>query len=91
MDDRCPPGAERGEQMSTDNLIIEHLRAMRTEIAAVKSDTTDTRQRVISVEASVVDMRRNVVHLFEDMAHQQLTMDKLLDRVLHIEKRLALS
>jgi hypothetical protein len=77
--------------MSTDNLIIEHLRAMRTEIAAVKSDTADTRQRLISVETSVVDMRRNVVHVFEDIAHQQLTMDKLLDRVQRIEKRLSLS
>jgi chromosome segregation ATPase len=81
---------KRGEQMSTDNLIIEHLRAIRTEIASVKSDTTDTRQRVGSVETSIIDMRRNVVHLFEDMAHQQLTMDKLLDRVQRIEKRLDL-
>ena len=77
--------------MSTDNLVIEHLRAIRTEIAAVKSDTTDTRQRVISIETSIVDMRRNVVHVFEDFAHQQLTMDKLLDRVQRIEKRLELS
>ena len=76
--------------MSTDNLIIEHLRAIRTEIASVKSDTADTRQRVGSVETSIIDMRRNVVHLFEDMAHQQLTMDKLLDRVQRIEKRLDL-
>ena len=82
---------ERGKQMSTDNLVIEHLRAIRTEIAAVKSDTADTRQRVISIETSIVDMRRNVVHVFEDFAHQQLTMDKLLDRVQRIEKRLELS
>lgn len=77
--------------MSTDNLVIEHLRAMRTEIAAVKSDTADTRQRLVNVETSLIDMRRNVVHVFEDIAHQQLTMDKLLDRVQHIEKRLDLS
>ena len=77
--------------MSTENLVIEHLRAMRHEIAAVKADTMDTRQRVVSVESSIVDMRRNVIHVFEDMAHQQLTMDKLLDRVQRIEKRLDLS
>jgi RNA:NAD 2'-phosphotransferase (TPT1/KptA family) len=77
--------------MSADNLVIEHLRAMRSEIAAVKADTTDTRQRIGSVETSIIDMRRNVVHLFEDMAHQQITMDKLLDRVQRIEKRLDLS
>lgn len=77
--------------MSSENLVIEHLRAMRTEIAAVKADTTDVRQRLGSVETSIVDMRRNVLHLFEDNAHQQLTMDKLLDRVQRIEKRLDLS
>ena len=77
--------------MSTENLVIEHLRAMRTEIAAVRADTMDTRQRLVSVESSIVDMRRNVIHVFEDMAHQQLTMDKLLDRVQRIEKRLDLS
>ena len=64
---------------------------MRTEIAAVKADTTDVRLRLGSVESSILDMRRNVVHLFEDMAHQQLTMDKLFDRVQRIEKRLDLS
>lgn len=76
--------------MSTDNLVIEHLRAIRNEIAAVKADTTDTRQRLCSVEISIGDMRRNIVHFFEDMAHQQITMDKLLDRVQRIEKRLDL-
>ena len=77
--------------MSTDNLVIEHLKAIRTEIASVKSDTSDTRQRLVSVETYVVDLRRNVLHAFEDIAHQQLTMDKLLDRVQRIEKRLDLS
>ena len=77
--------------MSTENLVIEHLRAMRTEIAHVRADTVDIRQRVCSMEASVVDMRRNIVHLFEDSAHQQLTMDKLFDRIQRIERRLDLS
>jgi chromosome segregation ATPase len=76
--------------MSTDNLIIEHLKAIRTEIASVKADTTDTRQRIGSIETSLLDMRRNVVHVFEDIAHQQLTMDKMLDRAQRIEKRLDL-
>ena len=83
-------GEKGREQMSTDNLIIEHLRAVRTEIAAVKTDTADVRHRLGSVENFIVDIRRNVLHLFEDIAHQQLTMDKLLDRVQRIEKRLDL-
>jgi hypothetical protein len=76
--------------MSTENLVIEHLRAMRTEIASVKADTTDIRQRLGGVDNFLNDMRRNVVHISEDIAHQQLTMDKLLDRVQRIERRLDL-
>ena len=76
--------------MSTESLIIEHLRAMRAEIASVKADTTDMRQRLCSIDTSVIDMRRNGVHLFEEMAHHQVTMDKMLDRVQRIEKRLDL-
>jgi chromosome segregation ATPase len=77
--------------MSTDNLIIEHLKAMRGEVAAVKADTSDIRQHLRSLDTSVIDLRRSVVHLYEDTAHQQLTMDKMLDRIQRIEKRLELS
>jgi hypothetical protein len=77
--------------MSTENLVIEHLGAMRTELAGVKADTTEIRQRMISVDASVIDIRRSVVQLFEDIAHQQLNTDKLLDRVQRLERRLDLS
>lgn len=76
--------------MSTENLVIEHLRAMRSDIASVKADTSDMRQRVGSIDTSVVDMRRNVVHLFEEIAHYQVTMDKMLERVQRIERRLDL-
>jgi chromosome segregation ATPase len=77
--------------MSTDNLIIEHLKAMRGEVAAVKADTSDIRQHLRSLNTSVIDLRGSVVHLYEDTAHQQLTMDKMLDRIQRIEKRLELS
>ena len=77
--------------MSTENLIIEHLRAMRNEVAGVKADTTDIRQQLRSLDTSVIDLRRSVVHLYEDTAHQQLTMDKMLDRIQRIERRLDLS
>lgn len=77
--------------MSTENLIIEHLRAMRSEVAGVKADTTDIRQQLRSLDTSVIDLRRSVVHLYEDTAHQQLTINKMLDRIQRIERRLDLS
>ncbi|MET0961405.1 MAG: hypothetical protein ABWY05_01095 [Noviherbaspirillum sp.] len=77
--------------MSTENPVIEHIKAMRSEVAGVKADTTDIMQQMRSLDTSVIDLRRSLVHLYEDTAHQQLTMDKLLDRIHRIERRLELS
>jgi ribosomal silencing factor RsfS len=74
-----------------DNIIIEHLKAIRAEIADVKNDTADIKQRLHSIDTSVIDLRRNDVHIYEDSARQQISLDKLLERIKRIEKRLELS
>ncbi len=73
-----------------DNIIIEHLKAIRAELAEIKSDTADIKLRLHSTDTSVIELRRNDVHLFEDGARQQVSLDKLLERILRIEKRLDL-
>ncbi len=73
-----------------DNTIIEHLKAIRAELAAIKSDTADIKLRLHSTDTSVIELRRNDVHLFEDGTRQQVSLDKLLERILRIEKRLDL-
>lgn len=77
--------------MQTDNLIIEHLKAMRAELADVKSDISEIRQRMVSLDSSVIDLRRSHLHLHEDSARQQLALEKLSERVLRIERRLELA
>ncbi len=74
-----------------DNIIIEHLKAIRSEIAEVKADTADIKQRMHSMDTSIIDLRRNDVHLYEDAARQQVNIDKLVERIQRIEKRLELS
>lgn len=74
-----------------DNIIIEHLKAIRVDIAEVKADTADIKQRLHSMDMSVIDLRRNDVHLYEDSARQQVSLDTLLERIKRIEKRLELS
>lgn len=64
-----------------DNIIVEHLNAMRAELAEIKSETTDIKQRLHSIDTSIIDLRRNDVHMYEDSARQQVTMDRLLERV----------
>ena len=74
-----------------DNIILEHLKAIRAELAEVKADTSDIKLRLHSVDTSVIELRRNNVHLFEDDARQQVSLDKLLERIQRIEKRLELT
>ena len=74
-----------------DNIILEHLKAIRAELVEIKADTSDIKLRLHSVDTSVIELRRNDVHLFEDDARQQVSLDKLLERIQRIEKRLELT
>ena len=76
---------------SASNLILEHLKAIRAEIAAVKADTGEIKERLRSHDASIIELRRSDVHVFEDQARQQVSLDALARRVDHIESRLELT
>ena len=76
---------------NVENLIIEHLKALRGEVAAVKADTEEIKERLRSHDASIIELRRADVHVFEDQARQQVSLDGLAKRIERIEKRLDLS
>jgi chromosome segregation ATPase len=76
--------------MHAEHLVLEHLNAIRSEIAEVKLDTTEIRQRLSCIDASIIELRRSDVHLHEDNARQQLAFHKLVERVQRIERRLEL-
>ncbi len=76
---------------SASNLILEHLKAIRAEIAAVKADTGEIKERLRSHDASIIELRRSDVHVFEDQARQQVSLDALARRVDRIESRLELT
>ena len=76
---------------SASNLILEHLKAIRAEIAAVKADTGEIKERLRSHDASINELRRSDVHVFEDQARQQVSLDALARRVDRIESRLELT
>ena len=75
----------------TSNLIIEHLKAIRAEVAAVKADTMEIKERLRSHDASIIELRRADVHVFEDQARQQVSLDALARRVERLEHRLELT
>ena len=42
-----------------ENLLLEQLRALRTDIASVKEDTREIKSRLIIVESGIASLRRN--------------------------------
>jgi septal ring factor EnvC (AmiA/AmiB activator) len=74
-----------------DNIVLEHLRAIRAEIASVKEDTREIKSRLIIVESGIASLRRDGGDFAASIADQHLRYDRLSDRIDRIEKRLDLS
>lgn len=75
---------------SVENLILEHLRAIRTDIGGIKDDVREIKQRLTSLEAAVAGLRRDNANLYGDMVDQHARYDRLTERVERIEHRLDL-
>ena len=76
---------------SIENLILEHLRAIRADIGGIKEDMREIKQRLTSLEAAVVGLRRDNANLYGDVIDQQARYDRLVERVERIERRLDLA
>ncbi len=66
-----------------DNLVLEHLRAMRADIAAIREENRDMKAR----QAAVEDMFAFLVSAITRMQH---SIDRLTERTERIERRLGL-
>ena len=76
---------------SIENLILEHLRAIRADIGGIKEDMREIKQRLTSLETAVVGLRRDNANLYGDVIDQQARYDRLVERVERIERRLDLA
>ena len=74
-----------------DNLLIEHLRAIRTEIAKVKDDTNEIKMRLTSIDERLTLTEKGIANIHGDLSMLQIRMDKQADRIERIEKRLELT
>ncbi len=53
---------------NVENLILEHLRAIRTDLGGMKDDVREIKQRLTSLESAVAGLRRDNANLYGDMA-----------------------
>lgn len=76
---------------SVENLVLEHLRALRTELAQVKDDTSEIKMRLTSIDERLTLAEKGIANVHGDFAIIQIRMDKQGDRLERIEKRLELT
>jgi phage shock protein A len=69
------------------SIIIEHLKALRAEVAAVKADTNEMRTRMGQVETGIAGLRRDFADADENAAILSVRVDRLIERMDRLEKR----
>ncbi len=80
---------------SVENLVLEQLRGLRSQIGALqaeaRTDFQEIKHRLTSVESSIAGWRRDNLGTQEDVYRQQAAIDRINERILRIEKRLELA
>lgn len=75
---------------NVENLVLEHLRALRAGQDRIENELKDIKSRLSAVETGLNGVRRDLVALAEADARLQTTVDRLSDRTDRIERRLEL-
>jgi tetrahydromethanopterin S-methyltransferase subunit G len=77
-----------------EHLILEHSRAMRNQVASLQADMcaefADVKHRINRLESAVSGIRRDEAGQAEDIARQQASIDRIVERLHRIERRLEL-
>lgn len=68
---------------TTDNLVLEHLRAIRADISALNGNMRDVKARLSSIESYIAT-------LHGDQTRAGLTLDDLAARIERLEKRVGI-
>jgi outer membrane murein-binding lipoprotein Lpp len=76
---------------SVESLVIEHLRHIRGRVDQIADDMTELKHRMSSLETSMVLVKREVAASDETDIRQQVSLDKIVERIQRIEKRLELT
>lgn len=76
---------------AADNLVLEPLRLIRAEISSIKEDGREVKNRLATLEVGQGTILQHLGHLASSIAQQQISLDRVGDRVERIERRLDLA
>lgn len=74
-----------------ENLVLEHLRAIRADMASMKDDVREIKSRVNTLEAGQSTLIQHIGHLSGMSAEQHVRYDRLLERIERLERRLEIA
>jgi uncharacterized coiled-coil protein SlyX len=76
---------------SIEDLILEHLKRFQADLAAARERDSEMLARLGRLELAIAGLRRDIAHFDEGAAEQSLRLDRLVERVDRIERRLELA
>ena len=74
-----------------ENLVLEHLRAIRADMVYMKDDVREIKSRVNTLEAGQATIIQQIGHLTGMAAEQHVLYDRLLERIERLERRLEIA
>jgi archaellum component FlaC len=84
-------GSKSSMTESVALLIIEHPRHILGRVDQIAEDMSDIKRRMTSIETAMALVKRGVAAGDDTDARQQTSIDRLMQRIERIEKRLDLS
>ena len=73
-----------------ENLILEHLKRFQTGQERIERELKEIKGRLSQLEIGIASIRGDLAHLAGDQARQQISFDRLAERVERLERRLEL-
>ncbi len=73
-----------------ENLVLEHLRHIRGRVDQIADDMKEVKLPLLTLESSMSLVRREIIIGDETGARQQAAIDRIVDRLERIERRLEL-
>lgn len=78
-----------------ENIVIEQLKALRNDIKTLREEMhqefADVKHRLSTIERGIASVRHENADGFESYVRQQVSIDRITERIERIERRLELT
>ena len=86
-----PPMRQRDSGMAEDNLVLEQLRKIRTELDAARERDHEIMARLSGIETGLTRIARDEAGNYAEIIQDRHAIDRIRERLDRIERRLELA